>query len=653
MPPLLDTINSPADLKKVPREQLPALAEEIRQEILRVVTQNGGHLGSNLGAVELTMALHYVFDSPHDQIVWDVSHQIYTHKILTGRRTRFETLRQAGGISGFSNKDESPHDSFTWAHAGTAISTALGMICADDILHRDRRVIAVAGDGSLTCGVAFEGLNQAGALKKNLLVILNDNSMSISKTVGALSNYLHKIRTLPLYREVKHEVLDLAEKMPVVGPRLDTITEHLRNTIRANWGGYIFEELGFYYLGPVDGHDVNGLIDHLRELKTLNKPAMLHLVTQKGKGHPNAATDPFCLHAAAPGKSLPASPKLPSSPERKTLEPDKVTKVVAAPKKSYTQVFGNAICDVARKNPRVIAITAAMPDGTGLLDFAKEFPNRFFDVGICEQHAVALAGGLAAAGLRPVVAIYSTFLQRGFDQIFHEACLQNVPVVFGLDRAGLVGNDGPTHHGLYDLTYLRAFPRMVLAAPRDAAELHAMLEFSVNCNRPIAIRWPRASAPAGLAPQVKPIVLGQAETLREGRDGVLFAYGAMVEHALLAAEHLAAEGRHVAVVNARFAKPVDEDILARLVAEQPFVVTIEEQSILGGFGSAVLEAANLLGLDANRIRRLGVPDRYIEHATREQQLASVGLDAAGIAASVRRWQDEASTVRPVESHVRA
>ncbi|MBI3099625.1 MAG: 1-deoxy-D-xylulose-5-phosphate synthase [Planctomycetes bacterium] len=647
MPPILDTINSPADLKRVPREQLPALAEEIRQEILRVVTQNGGHMGSNLGAVELSIALHYVFESPKDQIIWDVSHQIYTHKLLTGRRTRFETLRQAGGLSGFSNKTESPHDSFTWAHAGTAISTALGMVCGDDLLHRDRRVVAVAGDGSLTCGVAFEGLNQAGALKRNLLVVLNDNSMSIAKTVGAMSNYLHKIRTLPLYAEVKREAHALAEKLPVVGPHLASIEEHLRNTIRANWGGYIFEELGFYYLGPVDGHDVNGLIDHLRELKTLNKPAMLHIVTQKGKGHPNADSDPFCVHAAAPGKSVPASPKIPSPPERKTLEPDKVTKVIASPKKSYTQVFGHAICEVARKNPRVIAITAAMPDGTGLLDFAREFPNRFFDVGICEQHAVALSGGLATAGARPVAAIYSTFLQRGFDQIFHEVCLQDLPVVFGLDRAGLVGNDGPTHHGLCDLAYLRAFPGIVLAAPKDAAELHAMLEWAVTFNRSVALRWPRATAPAALTPEMSPVALGKSETLREGRDGALFAYGAMVEHALQAAGHLATEGRQVAVINARFAKPVDEEALRRLLDEQPFVTTIEDHSLWGGFGSAVLETANMLGLDANRIRRLGVPDRFIEHATREQQLAAVGLDAAGIAASVRRWQDESSRV-PVD-----
>ena len=625
----LERVNSPADLKALPAEALPALAAELRAFMLEIIYRNGGHLGSNLGVVELTIALHRVFDLDDDVVIWDVSHQIYPHKILTGRRERFPTLRQHKGLSGFASPAENPSDHFYAAHAGTSISTALGIAMADRLAGRKRRVIAVCGDAALGAGMALEALNHAGQLKEDLLVVLNDNKMSIAKTVGALSDYLNRVRTSPRYLEIRDEAERLLDKVPVVGHRMKEAVEHARQAVRHNLpGGRLFEDLGFCYYGPVDGHDLDSLLPVLERLRALKGPVLLHVLTQKGQGlDPAKVGDISFAHAANPAKQ-------PKAPPPK--EPDKGACAIEAKgpspeRPAYSKVFGKALVSVAQTRPDVVAITAAMPDNTGLDAFQKAFPDRFIDVGICEQHAVGLACGLAHAGRRPVAAIFSSFLQRAYDQLFHEISLQNAHVVFGIDRAGVVGADGPTHHGTNDIVYLRPLPHFALMAPKDEREVEMMLAFALDsCKGPSAIRYPRAAAPDLSAFGHSPLALGVSECLLEGEDGAVLAYGAQVEEALKAATIAREHGVRLEVVNARFAKPLDVEMVRQALRRHPFGVTVEDGMLNGGFGSAVLEVANEAGGPLSKIVRLGLPDRFLEQAPRETQMAEAGIDAAAI-----------------------
>ncbi len=524
---ILDRIDSPADLKTLSLGELTELAEELRQEIIRVVSRNGGHLAPSLGVVELTLALHYVFDSPCDSILWDVGHQSYAHKLVTGRREAFETIRQEGGLSGFPRREESPHDAFNTGHSSTSISAGLGMACARDFLKRDGRVIAVIGDGALTAGLALEGLNQAGHLKKNLIVVVNDNRMSISKNVGALSQYLTRLRSAPTYHRLEAEVWDILGKVPGVGARARELTSRALEGVRGLLvPGVLFEELGFKYFGPLDGHSTELLIEAFERLKLMEGPLLVHVLTVKGKGYLPAEEDAPRFHGVGSF--------------------DKATGTTTAVQAalSYTEAFGRTLVTLAEKDERIVAVTAAMPDGTGLSYFARRFPDRFFDVGIAEQHAVTFAAGLAAAGMKPVVAIYSTFLQRAYDQIVHDVCLQRLPVRFMIDRGGLVGDDGPTHHGAFDLSFLRAVPNLVLMAPKDENELAAMVRTAVDHDGgPVAVRYPRgAGRGVRMDFDPQPIPIGKAEKLRDGDDLSLIAVGSMVDTALRAAEALAAEG---------------------------------------------------------------------------------------------------------------
>lgn len=620
---LLDGINDYRDLRRLSGEQLVTLAHEIRQEIERVVHDTGGHLGSNLGVVELSIALHYVFEFDHDRLIWDVSHQAYPHKLLTGRHDRFHTLRQLGGISGFTSRTESPFDVYTFGHAGTALTTALGMLCGDDVLGTKRKVVAVVGDGAMTCGASFEALNHAGALKKDFLVVLNDNAMSISPTVGALANYLNRIRLAPLYEEISADIRKILDHIPVVGPKMEKALDRVRQALEASFGGHIFTELGFHYYGPVDGHNIPLLIDTLRHLRKAKGPVLLHVLTKKGP-----------IYAVSP-RPVPGAPPAPNRP-------------------TYTDAFAAAAIEAGRRNPRVVAVTAAMPDGTGLSKFGKEFPNRSFDTAICEQHAVGFSSGLASSGLRPICAIYSSFLQRGYDQVFQEVCLQKLPVVFGVDRGGIAGNDGPTHHGAFDIAFLRTYPNIVLMAPKDGVELAAMMDFALTLDVASALRYPRGTVAEfpGLALPSAPIRLGQAEVLRQGEHGALLAYGAMVETAWALAQMLDREGIHLTVVNARFAKPLDEELIAGLTREAPFVLTLEDHALAGGFGSAVLEAVARRKGNADRVHLRGIPDRFLEHGTRSELLAQCGLDLPSLAEDVRRLTRRGAR-REAERGVRA
>ncbi len=627
--PLFDTIQIPDDLKRLRRDQLPELCKELRQVILDTVQVTGGHLGSSMGVVELTVALHYLFDFADDRLVFDVGHQSYPHKLLTGRKERFGTLRQKDGLSGFTNRFESPYDVYTYGHAGTATSCALGISVGDRLLGRRRHSVAVVGDAAMGCGVAFEALNHGGSLERDrLLVILNDNRWSIAKTVGALSRYLNRIRTGNLYNQAKRTLHNLIQSIPVIGKDLDDSLEQgltvLRQTIAPT---QIFEELGFQYFGPIDGHDLPELLSVIERVKNRDGVVMLHVTTEKGHGVPGSEERYDRAHAAKPKpKAVPVEPPvlLPAqAPQRG---------------RSWTDWFAQGVEQLAEQDPRIVAITAAMPDGTGLMKFRDRFPDRFVDAGIAEQHAVAFASGLATAGMRPVAAIYSTFLQRGYDQVFQEVALQNVPVLFALDRAGLVGEDGPTHNGLFDIAYLRTLPNLVLMAPRDGEELLAMLQFGARLDGPAAIRYPRGEAQASLALPATvrrtPIELGRAEVLRPGRDAAILAYGHMVEIALAAAELLSAGGLELEVVNARFAKPLDAETILALADRHDYVLTLEDHQVMGGFGSAVLELLAAQGPVRARVELLGVPDRFIEHAARSEQLAELGLDARGIAARV-------------------
>jgi len=619
---ILPTINSPADLKDLSYDQLKQLASEIREEITRVVGRNGGHLSSNLGVVELTIALHRTYDFSTDKIIFDVGHQSYTHKILTCRREAFPTIRTDGGISGFPSPAESRYDTFVEGHAGAALSQALGLVVGGTLQGDKSRVVAVVGDGSITAGMTLEAINNAGHMGKRFLVILNDNEMSISRSVGALANYLNRVRVGSAYNEFKQDLRALLKKIPKFGPTMEQALADLRDKIaRVVLPGQIFEQMGFAYFGPYDGHDIKLLCETFSEIDqlSLDKPVLVHVLTEKGRGFRPAEEDPAGYHSAAPfahhnGKIVAASE--------------------GAGLPFYTGVFADALVDMGRRDKRIVVITAAMPDGTGTIKFAKEFPDRFFDVAICEQHAVGLASGLAKSGLIPVVAIYSTFLQRAYDQVFHEIALQQLPCVFCIDRAGLVGADGPTHHGVYDITYLREFPGMIVMAPADAAELPAMLRFAVDAGKPVALRYPRATivdSVAGVEPA--PVELGRSAFLRDGADATVFAYGVTAAAALDSAALVEHDGVSVAVVNARFAKPLDEGMILAAAARGP-IVTVEEHALAGGFGSAVLELLAERGVAA-RVVRLGVPDRFIEHGARARLLASLSLDAAGIAAAVK------------------
>ena len=621
MSDLLKCIKSPDDLRNLAVADMPELAQEIRERIVGVVSKNQGHLASNLGVVELTLALHYCFDFRVDRLVWDVGHQCYTHKLLTGRNDRFDTLRQAGGLTGFPCVAESPYDPFTVGHSGTAISTALGLVCAADNQDVNRHVVAVLGDGAVSAGMSFEALNHAGALKKKLLVILNDNRMSISETVGAFSEYLSRIRMTPVYADFKREIRELLNRIPVLGRTMEGALEYLKDALKRSMvPGQMFEELGFTYFGPIDGHDTDLLIKTLQDVKQKEGPILLHVLTVKGKGFDPAVTDPAKFHSAKAFEYEDGTLKEQALPSRR----------------SYTECFSDALLDAAAKDKRVMAITAAMPDGTGLKKFQDRFPDRYFDVGICEQHAVGLAGGIAAGGARPVVAVYSTFLQRAYDQVFHDVCLQKLPVILALDRAGVVGADGPTHHGLFDIAYLRNLPHLVLMAPRDGEEFAAMMEFALNHEGPVAIRYPRSSTPEQpLSPSLEPIGLGKPEVLRQGQEAALVAYGSMVQTACDAADLLAGDGIDAAVVNARFAKPIDVDALRAITSQAQVVATLEEHALAGGFGSAVLETLTARGAAPANVLRFGMPDEFVAHGDRNGLLAELGLDAQSVAARVK------------------
>jgi 1-deoxy-D-xylulose-5-phosphate synthase len=619
---ILDRIQSPADLKQLAPSELEPLAREIREELVRTVCSTGGHLGAGLGAVELTIAIHTVFDAPADRIVWDVGHQCYPHKLLTGRRDRFSTLRTRGGISGFPVRSESPYDTYGTAHASTAIAAALGMALSRDLSGRTNRVVAVVGDGALTGGLAYEGLNQAGALRPDLLVILNDNEMSISPNVGALSTYLTRIASTSVYRRFETDVWELLGKMPAGGVAqtlAHRIKEGLKNLVIPN---ILFEELGFRYYGPIDGHDVHLLIRTLRDLADVRGPVLLHTITQKGKGVEYAEKHVERMHGI--GKIDPAT-----GAEVKSSKPSPMT---------FTQAFGRTAIDLAELDPRVVAITAAMPSGTGLVEYSRTFPRRFFDVGIAEQCAVELAGGLAVDGKRPIAAIYSTFLQRAIDQVIHDVALQKLPVIFAVDRGGLVGQDGPTHHGVFDIAYMRAVPNLSIMAPKCERELRRMFYTALGHeDGPVAIRYPRDSGVGiDFDAEWTPVPWGKSELVREGADIAFFALGTMVWVALEAARALERLGIQAAVVNARFVKPLDEEAVLEHAARSGHLVTIEEAQLQGGFGSAILELLSSRGVDA-RVRRFGVPDRFIEHATRAECLADAGLTAEVIAAEVARW----------------
>jgi len=631
---LLAALRSPADLKQLGAPELPRVCAAMRAFLLESVQRTGGHLGSNLGTVEITTALHYVFDFRRDRLVFDVSHQCYPHKILTGRRADFELLRQTGGMCGFTNPEESDYDLFHTGHAGTAISLALGLSLAAQHEPRPPQVVALVGDASLGAGVAFEGLNHAAASGARLLVVLNDNEWSISKSVGALARYLSKIRSNRLVQRAQQEFGGLIAAIPLVGRKVDRAWQQIGEVMRhAVVPGHIFEELGVTYVGPIDGHDVELLVEHLERVRTLDGVVLLHILTEKGKGHPKAPTHPERVHgvkAAEPPKDAGADSQKLAPAELRKPRP-------TGP--AYTKAFADALLRLAERDLRVHAITAAMPSGTGLDAFAERFPARFHDTGITEQHALAMAAGMAKGGLRPIAAIYSTFLQRGYDQVFQEIALQHLPVVLALDRAGLVGGDGPTHNGVFDLAFLRTLPGMVLAAPRDASDLERMLELGFKLDGPFALRFPRDNCPADERihkSERAPMEPGKAEVLCEGEGLVIWAYGALVNQALEAQERLAQRGLQVGLVDARFAKPLDTELLARHAQQYHWIVTLEEHQRAGGFGSAVLEALNQLPGPCARVRVLAIPDRFVEHrTTREEQLADLGLDAEGIERAVR------------------
>ncbi len=609
----IDSINQPDDLKRLNPHELEQLAAEIRAELLHTVLQTGGHLASNLGVVELTLALHTVFASPADKIVWDVGHQCYVHKLLTGRRDRFATIRQYGGLSGFPAREESEHDAFGAGHASTSVSAALGMATARDLAGGKHHVVAVIGDGAMSGGLAFEGVNNAGHLATRFILVLNDNGMSISRNVGALAKHLSRLRTEPLYTQAKAGVEYLLVKLPL-GRRVLQFLKRFKQSFKGLvMPTMLWEELGFTYLGPIDGHDISALREAFERAKLVQRPVLVHVYTTKGKGYDPAEEDAVSFHGVAPNG------------HKKSTAP------------SYSTVFGDTLVKVAERDPRLVAISAAMPDGTGLNRFARQFPRRFFDVGIAEEHAVTFAAGLATQGFRPVVALYSTFLQRAYDQVVHDVCLQNLPVIFAIDRAGLVGDDGRTHHGVFDISFLRHVPGLVLMSPKDENELQHMLWTAVQLGRPVALRYPRGSgAGVPLDDELIELPLGQAEVLRQGEDLAIVAYGPLVQTALAAAATLAEAGVQATVVNARFAKPLDEPLIARLARRLPLLVTLEENALQGGVGSALLEVLEEHRPLAARVRRIGLPDIFVEHGSPEILRRKCDLAVQGVLETIAR-----------------
>ncbi|MBI3569805.1 MAG: 1-deoxy-D-xylulose-5-phosphate synthase [Gammaproteobacteria bacterium] len=616
---LLETINSPEDLRRLKEDDLPPLAQEIRAYLIDTVSRTGGHLAAGLGTVELTLALHYVFNTPADRLVWDVGHQTYPHKILTGRRDRMGSLRQTGGISGFPRREESEYDTFGVGHSSTSISAALGMAVAAARTGAERQVVAIIGDGALSGGQAFEALNNAGNMDADLLVVLNDNDMSISPNVGAMSQYLARILSGKVYTHMREGSKTVLSTIPPMWELAKRVEEHMKGMVMPST---LFEELGFNYFGPVDGHNLHALIRMLRNLRGLKGPRFLHVVTRKGKGYEPAEGDPCVYHGVTPFD--PATGKMEKKPAGTT----------------YTQVFGEWLCDMAARDVRLVGITPAMREGSGLVQFSERYPNRYFDVGIAEQHALTFAAGLACDGMKPVVAIYSTFLQRGYDQLIHDICLQNLPVLLAIDRAGLVGADGATHAGSFDFSYLRCLPNMTVMAPADENECRRLLTTGFMLNGPASVRYPRGTGPGvAVDPALEPLPIGKAEVRRAGKRVALLAFGSMLAPALEAGEAFDAT-----VVNMRFVKPLDEDLVREMARTHELLITVEENVVSGGAGSAINEFLAAAGI-STRIVNLGLPDRFIEHGDHRTQLAHCGLDAAGIRRAILR---NVTTHTPVE-----
>ena len=623
MDELLSKIRSPQDLRDLSDKQLEQLAAEIREALCRVVATRTAHFASNLGVVELTLALHSTFDFSRDRLIWDTGHQIYPHKMVTGRYREFPSIRTKGGLMGYPNPAESIFDLFMTGHAGCSVATTLGLRCGDDLKRPDekRHAVAVVGDGAFPSGIVFEAMNNAGGLKKELTVILNDNCMSICPRVGSMGDYLDRLRMTTFYSGLKSEVQRILNKVPVIGDPVERMLNQIKASVKAGMlGGMLFEELGFRYLGPVDGHNIQQLHKYLVMARDYDHPVLLHVVTEKGHGFEPAAEDPTTFHAPAPFKRHNGS-------------------VVALKNKSvapYTEIARDAILEQMDRNDSVVTITAAMCQGNKLEPIREKYPHRFFDVGICEAHAVAFAAGLAKAGMRPIVDIYSTFMQRSYDQIFQEVSLQDLPVLLMMDRAGLTGPDGPTHHGMFDITYLRPLPNMAVMAPGDADDLTAMVDFALHYDHPTAIRYPKAMAKTVERRNSQPIQPGVAEVIRWGEDGMIVAYGTVLSAAIEAAAAMGEEGLDVGVINARFVKPLDSENILQAVEKCRFVLTVEEGTLMGGFGSAVIEAAVDAGIDSRAISRLGVPDKYIEHGSRAELLADLKLDAQGITEHCRQ-----------------
>src|SRR5580698_8499653 len=617
--PLLSRIESPADLRQLPATKLPELAAELREFLIQSVSTRGGHFAAGLGTVELTIALHYVYDTPTDLLVWDVGHQAYPHKVLTGRRDRLHTIKQLDGLAPFPTPAESEYDTFTVGHSSTSVSAALGMAIAAAHQGSERRAVAIIGDGAMTAGMAFEALCHAGSLPNDLLVVLNDNEMSISENVGALSNYLARVLSGRFYSHLRESGKKVLAPMPTVKELARRSEEHMKGMVLP---GTMFEEIGFNYIGPVDGHDLKALVTTLNNIKKLKGPQFLHVVTRKGKGYAPAEADPIKWHG--PG---------PFDPVSGTLIKEKST----GP--TYSQIFGTWLCDMATADPKIVGVTPAMREGSGLVEFSKRFPERYFDVAIAEQHAVTFAAGLAIEGMKPVVAIYSTFLQRAYDQLIHDVALQQLPVVFAVDRAGLVGSDGATHQGSYDLSFLRCIPNLVIMAPSDENECRQMLYTATTLGVPAVVRYPRGTGSgAAIATQMTALPLGRAQVRREGRSGLaLLVFGTLLESAQKIADRLDAT-----LVNMRFVKPLDENLVIELATRHRAMVTIEENAIAGGVGTAVGEVLACRGMPLPHLQ-LGIPDRFIEHGSRDSCLAAAGLDAAGLSASIERWWTSVAT----------
>jgi 1-deoxy-D-xylulose-5-phosphate synthase len=614
MYPLLDTINSPSQLRELERKTLPQLANELRKFLVESVSKTGGHLSSNLGTVELTIALHYVFNTPHDRLVWDVGHQTYAHKILTGRREGMNKLRMHGGVAGFPRRDESEYDAFGTAHSSTSISAALGMAVAAQLENTDRRVAAIIGDGAMSAGMAFEALNNAGAMDTNLLVILNDNDMSISPPVGALNNYLTSLLTGKVYATARRAGEKVLGVVPSILELANRTQEHVKGMLSPST---LFEEFGFNYIGPINGHDLDKLVTTLMNIKNLSGPQFLHVITRKGEGYKAAEDDPILYHGVS------------------KFNPDAGIVSKAPGKPSYTQIFGDWLCDMAALDHRLVGITPAMREGSGLVRFSQEYPDRYFDVGIAEQHAVTFAAGLACDGMKPVVAIYSTFLQRAYDQLIHDVAIQNLPVVFAIDRAGLVGADGPTHAGSFDLTYLRCIPNITVMTPSNENECRQMLYTAFQMNTPAAVRYPRGAG-IGVAPikEMKALQIGLGEICRKGEKIALLAFGSMLKPCLEAAEEL-----NATVANMRFVKPLDDNLVLSLAANHSLLVTVEENTIMGGAGSAVLESLENKNVTAS-VLQLGLPDVFIDQGDPTQMLVDCGRDKDGIVKAIRKKLSE-------------